>query len=739
MKQVLQNMSNGQSTIISAPAPVLDDHSVLIATSLTLISAGTERMLIDFGKASFLGKAKQQPEKVKMVLEKIKTDGLLTTIEAVQSKLSQPLLLGYCNVGTVLEVGKAVKGFLPGDRVVSNGGHADIVKVPENLCAKVPDSVDDESAVFTILASIALQGIRLANPTLGENFVVIGVGLIGLLSIQLLKANGCNVLAIDLDETKLTLAKELGAETCNPAKEENALFAGLGFSQGYGVDGVIITASTESDEPVHQAAQMCRKRGRIVLVGVTGLKLNRADFYEKELSFQVSCSYGPGRYDSGYEEKGLDYPIGFVRWTEQRNFEAILGQMACKHLNLKPLISNRYPFENAVEAYAELSQNKSVLGILLQYTSEIKERAIQTLSLQQKKVEFDSDKPVLGMIGAGNYASRVLIPALQNSGAQLHTLATSGGINSAIHGKKMGFAVATTDLSILFESKLINTIAIATRHNSHAELVVRGLNSEKHIFVEKPLALNNKELQKIQLAYETAQRKTQGLHLMIGFNRRFSPQVQKMKSLLSPIKEPKSFIMTVNAGAIPSNHWTQDLSVGGGRIIGEACHFIDLARFLVGHKIVSVQASCMGRHPLIDIPEDKATIILNFEDGSFGSIHYFANGASTFPKERIEVFTGGRILQLDNFRKLKGYGWPKFNAMNLWKQDKGHRQCILSFLAAVEHGLDTPIPVEEVFEVARVSVQVADLLKKQEERMEAKSRDRDIFSQFDKEALITNE
>lgn len=711
MKQILQDMAKGGTTIAEAPAPQVSRGSVVINTRISLISAGTERMLVGFGKASYLEKARQQPEKVKMVLEKIQTDGLMTTIEAVQSKLSQPLVLGYCNVGIVAELGSEVDGFKIGDRVVSNGAHSDIVKVPKNLCARIPDNVEDAQAAFVVVASIGLQGIRLAEPTLGESFVVTGVGLIGLLTVQLLIAHGCRVLAIDFDDSKLELARQFGAVTCNPGKGEDPVAAGMAFSRGHGVDGVIITASTKVSDPVTQAARMSRKRGRIVMVGVTGLELNRADFYEKELSFQVSCSYGPGRYDSNYEDRGQDYPIGFVRWTEQRNFEAVLDMLASGQLNVKPLISHQFNFEDAALAYQTLTDDRSGLGIILEYTSNVAERAIKEVSLNPAAT-FNPEVPVLAFVGAGNYASRVLIPAFKAAGAQLHTIVTAGGISGVIHGKKTGFAKASTDLEAALSEPEINTVAVVTRHDTHARFVSQALEAGKNVFVEKPLAISQLELEQVQQAYWQAHGRGSSPHLMVGFNRRFSPQVAKMKTLLASVKEPKTFLLTMNAGAIPSNHWTQDNAVGGGRIIGEACHFVDLMRFLAGSKIVSVQARRMGDSPGIEIVEDRASITLGFEDGSFGTIIYTANGASSFPKERVEVFTAGRVLQLDNFRKLKGYGWPGFAKLNLWKQDKGQHQCALNFIDSIKTG-QPAIPVDEIFEVARVTIEIAELLREQ--------------------------
>jgi predicted dehydrogenase/threonine dehydrogenase-like Zn-dependent dehydrogenase len=703
MRQVLQNLQTGETQLVEVPAPSISRGKVLIQTQNSLISTGTERMLVDFGKSSLLTKARNQPDKVKQVLNKIKTDGLLTTVDAVRSKLAQPIPLGYCNAGVVLESG--VSEFQKGQRVVSNGSHAEVVSVPGNLCTKIPDKVSDEEASFTVVASIGLQGIRLAQPTIGERFVVIGTGLIGLLTIQLLRAQGCKVLAIDLDGDKLMLARKFGAATCNPSKGEDSEEFGSVFTNSVGVDGVIITASTSSSEPVSQAATMCRKRGRIVLVGVTGLELNRSEFYEKELSFQVSCSYGPGRYDDNYELKGQDYPIGYVRWTEKRNFEAILDLFEGGSLNVEPLINHRIPFDDAPRAYSILSEEKNTLGIILNYDSSEDTVATRTFCLKSKaSVPFSTtEPPKIGFIGAGNYASRILIPAFKKAGARLHTISSSGGTNAAIHGRKNGFEYATSDTDELLANSEIDVVAIATRHNSHAKFVIKALEAGKHVFVEKPLALTLEEIEEIQRTFDEAT----SCRLMVGYNRRFAPQVKIMKELLEQTNQPKSFVMLMNAGCISPDHWTQDPEVGGGRIIGEACHLIDLMRFLSGSSIISVQGHCMNAKSLENASSDIASINLGFEDGSIGTIHYFANGGNSFPKERIEVFVGGRTLQLDNFLKLRGFNWPGFRKHSLWQQDKGQDACSKAFLNSIENSGESPIPQQEIFEVSRVAIEAA--------------------------------
>jgi len=717
MKQILQNLSNGETVLEDIPCPRSSPGHLLIRTISTLVSAGTERMLIDFGKASLIDKARQQPDKVRMVLNKMKTDGLMPTLETVKNKLAQPLPTGYCNIGVVIDVGDGIKGFQVGERVASNGKHAEVVLVPENLCAKVPENVTDEMAAFTVLCAIALQGIRLVQPTLGEAVVVTGLGLIGLVTVQLLRAHGCRVLGIDFDAEKLELARCFGAETVNLSKGEDPLASAQAFSRGRGVDAVIITASTKSNEPVHQAALMCRKRGRIVLVGVTGLQLSRADFFEKELTFQVSCSYGPGRYDSLYEEGGQDYPFGLVRWTEQRNFEAILDMLSDGRLNVNPLISHRFSLEKAKEAYEIVGGGAPSLGILLQYPNSIEkpEAELRRDTLRLKDGESTNirrnQEVVVGFIGSGNYATQVLIPAFKQSSSILKSVSSRAGISSVHAGKKYGFEETTTDSRKIITDPEINTVVITTRHDSHASYVCEALGAGKHVFVEKPLALTMEELERIEKAYHNSANETgERPLLMLGFNRRFSPQVKKIKSLLNGVKEPKSFILTINAGAIPPDHWTQDLRVGGGRIIGEGCHFIDLLRYLAGSHIISIQAMMVGNGHGMSIRNDKVSFTLAFEDGSFGTVHYLANGHKSFPKERLEVFCSGRILQLDNFRKLRGFGWPGFKKMDLYRQDKGNTACAAAFIDAIRNGDQVPIPFDELLEVTRVSFEIVEAL-----------------------------
>ena len=712
MKQILQSLKTGVTEVAEVPCPAVKGRHLLVSTTRTLVSAGTERMLIDFGKAGWIQKAGQQPEKVRLVLDKIKTDGLQPTLEAVFNKLDQPLPLGYCNVGRVSEVGAGVTGFAVGDRVVSNGKHAEAVSVPVNLCAKVPDGVSDDEAAFTVIGAIGLQGIRLVQPTLGEAVVVTGLGLIGLATVQLLRAHGCRVLGIDMDKEKLALARRFGADVVDISAGEDPMSKAQWFSRGRGVDAVLITASTKSNEPVHQAALMCRKRGRIVLVGVTGLELSRGDFFEKELSFQVSCSYGPGRYDSNYEEKGNDYPVGFVRWTEQRNFEAVLDMMADGRLDVNPLVSHRFVIAEAERAYEVVGGSEASLGILLEYPGIEVTPPSRTVALAPHSpcVSGRSKEQTVSVsfVGSGNYATSVLIPAFKDAGARLRSVASSGGVSGVHAGRKFGFEETTTDTERLFADAVTDAVVITTRHDSHASLLLKALASGKHAYVEKPLCLTADELRGIEEKYAVARSQdARAPMLMVGFNRRFAPHVRKMKALLEGVAGPKSFAMTVNAGAIPADHWTQDPGVGGGRIVGEACHFIDLLRFLAGAAIDDYTVMGMAA-----TSADTATISLSFADGSLGAVHYFANGSKSFPKERLEVFAAGRVLQLDNYRKLTGFGWPGFKNMNLWRQDKGQRACAAAFLGAIRTDGPSPIPFDQVIESSRISIEVADALKR---------------------------
>lgn len=686
MRQILQNLRSGETQIAELPAPACGRGMVKIRTRKTLISAGTERMLVEFSKGGLIAKAKAQPDKVKQVLDKIRTEGLMPTLETVFKRLDEPLPLGYCNVGEVLEVGAGVNEFKAGDLVASNGPHAEIVCVPRNLCAKVPDGVSEEHAAFTVLSSIGLQGVRLVNPTLGERIVVFGAGLIGLVTIQLLRASGCEVLAIDLNPGRLEMAKRYGAAVCDASGGDPVAAAGA-WTDGAGVDGVVITASAKTDELMHQAAEMCRRRGRIVLVGVVGLNLRRSDFYEKELSFQVSCSYGPGRYDDNYEQKGQDYPPGFVRWTEQRNFQAVLGAMASGRLDVSGLITDRMDLADAAGAYAKISCDSNALGVVLDYPADAS--LSRTIAFPQT-----AGKPaggcVAAMLGAGNFAKMTMAPALAKTNAKLKYVSDLANAPASAHiARKYGFANATSDTDAALSDPEVNTVFVATGHNSHAALTRLALTAGKHVLVEKPLAMNVEELRGVVAAAAAAP----GKQVMVGFNRRFSPFTVKIKSLLAGRAEPLAMHFACNAGIIPPNVWVHDPERGGGRIVGEACHFIDLLSFVAGSPVVSVAAVQMGRG--VAVHEDKMSIVLGFADGSVGTVNYFANGHKAYPKETLEVYSEGRILRLDNFRRLDGWGFRGFGKMR-GSMDKGHQAEFQAFVDRVAAGGAPLIGMDEL-------------------------------------------
>jgi predicted dehydrogenase len=696
MLQIFQNLKSGETRIEDIPVPVCSRGSLLIRTCRTLISAGTERTLVEFSKGNLLAKARSQPERVKQVLDKIKTDGLLPTLETVFNKLDEPLPLGYCNIGEVVEIGSGTDGFKLGDRVVSNGPHAEIVVVPKNLCAKVPDNVSDETAAFTVIASIGLQGIRLLQPALGEKIAVFGTGLIGLIVIQLLRASGCEVLAVDINDSRLQIAKDFGAEICN-SKESNPVITSTNWTADHGVDGVIITASSKSNDIIHQAAEICRKHGRIVLVGAVGLDLRRDDFYKKELSFQVSCSYGAGRYDEEYELNGNDYPIGYVRWTEQRNFEAVLSAMQSGTLHTEKLITHRIPITSADTAYSTLLNDPTNLGTIIEYPNDINLQRtvqIQTSSHSSPKTQ----QAVVALVGTGNFAKAVIAPCLAKTNARLKYVVGHSKPGNAFHlAKRNHFEQATTDFDTVLDDPEVNTVVIATGHDSHAALVCKTLEAGKHVFVEKPLALNRNQLDNVRKIKE----KHNDLQLMVGFNRRFSPHITKTKELLKGRSEPLAMNFMVNAGMIPLDHSIHKTDIGGGRMIGEGCHFIDLLQFIADSRIIRVSAEMVGKGTTIK--EDKMSVQLAFEDGSIGTINYFANGNKSYPKELLTIYSEGRVLILNNFRSLFGYGFPKFKRFKTFFQDKGHQTELKLFISKIINGGQPLIPLQEMINVSLAS------------------------------------
>ncbi|MCB0323546.1 MAG: bi-domain-containing oxidoreductase [Bdellovibrionales bacterium] len=698
MKQLLNSLKDGRLTLSEVPAPGVQPGHLLIRTTCSLISAGTERMILDFGKAGLLEKAKQQPDKVRQVLEKIGSDGLPATMESVRSKLNQPIPLGYSNVGRVVAIGAGVEHFRVGDRVVSNGHHAELAHVPKHLCARIPDEVSDEAASFTVVSSIALHGIRLLQPTLGESVGVFGLGLIGLVAVQLLKANGLRVLGLDPNPDRLLLGKLLGADAVADPTSDDVAARGELFTDGIGVDAVLITASTRNDSILHQAAQMSRKRGRIVLTGVVDLNLRRTDFYEKELTFQVSCSYGPGRYDSGYELRGNDYPLPYVRWTEQRNFDAVLEQLRRETLRVEQLITNRFSFDRAGDAYSALD-DPAAIGILLEYPEGATERLLtRTAQHHPSPPRLAEPRITAALIGSGNYGSRVLLPAMKHSGAVLRTVASAKGLSAAIAAEQHGAAQSSTDSAAVLSDPDINVVFIATRHDQHAPLVIDALTAGKHVYVEKPLCLTEEELEQV---LEAANQPKAPL-LMVGFNRRFAPLVEAMQTRLVNRTKPLALSVTCNAGQLPTDHWLNDPLVGGGRLLGEGCHFIDLLCFLVGVPVTSLtaQGDASAGDPAAS---QSVTVTLRFADNSIGAMNYFANGSKAYPKERLEVFAEGRTMVLDNFRSLRGWGYKPRLKQRLWSQDKGQTRSVAAFLTAVREGKPNPMPLADLEQSMRTT------------------------------------
>jgi len=694
MNQIIQNLKSGETILEQVPAPLIRPGHLLIQSTRSLVSLGTERMLVEFGNASLIQKARQQPDKVKMVLDKIRSDGLLPTLEAVFNKLGQPLPLGYCNVGRVLALGSGVTEFQVGDRVASNGPHAELVCVPKNLCAKVPAGVSDDAAAFTVIGSIGLQGIRLIQPSFGETVVVIGLGLIGLISAQILRANGCRVIGFDYDQRKVDLANALGVTAVNPGAGTDQVKFVEEQSSGVGADAVLITASAKGNEIISQAARMSRKRGRIVLVGVIGLELSRAEFYEKELSFQVSCSYGPGRYDDNYELRGQEYPIGFVRWSEKRNFEAILAALDSGQLQVEPLITERVPLAEYARIYGNIGSSSSIASLLV-YQDAPERRPVVTVSQRS----FDRGKGVIGVIGAGNYTSATVLPALKPLDAQLKYIVSAGGLSASTLAKRAGFACAATDYREVLADPEVDLVLITTRHNLHAGMVLDSLKAGKNVFVEKPLCLSEGELDQIVAQKSQCQGgSAQAPVLTVGFNRRFAPMARQMKLLLG--QGAVNIVATMNAGFIPPGSWVHDLEVGGGRIVGEACHFIDLCSYLTGSRVVSVCMNALGVAPRENT--DNASILLRYENGSNAVINYFANGSKAYAKERIEAHAQERSLVLDNWRTLTGFGFKEFSSRK-GKQDKGHGEQFRLLLERLRSGGEALIPFEEIVNTTRAS------------------------------------
>lgn len=693
MKQIIQSYNTGKMEVVEVPVPNCGDNGVLVKTGASLISAGTEKLLIDIARKSLVGKAKARPDLVKQVLNKVKKEGLKTTLQKVMTKLEIPIPMGYSCAGKVIMVGKNVTGINVGDRIACAGAgfanHAETNFIPKNLIAKVPSAVSDEEAAFTTVGTIALQGVRQLNPTIGERIAVIGSGLIGLITIQILKANGCDILAVDINESRLKLAESLGADkTClskdidNTAKE---------FSSGYGVDGVIITASSKSKQIVVDAGKICRMKGRVIMVGLTPIEIPRDIYYKKELDFRLSMSYGPGRYDPNYEIAGNDYPYCYVRWTEQRNMETFLNLIAQKRIDLKSLITHRFDFENVLDAYKLISGEikEKYLAILLKYKKTIEHKCTVVIDTGKKRKISNIN---IGFIGAGNFAQSIVLPNLSKIGCDFDTLVETNSINSSVAGRKYGFKKISSNADDIFKDEKINTVFITTPHSLHSELVIKGIETKKNVFVEKPLAINESMLNEVKTEYE----KSKTL-LMVGFNRRFSQHVMEIRKVVEKISMPVVMNYIVNAGLIPADNWIQDLSIGGGRVIGEVCHFVDFLQFICDSKPISVYASAIKTNNKNFSNNDSLQIIIDFENGSIGNITYHAIGDTSLSKEYFELSGGSCTVKLYDFRRTVISIRGKIKKFKTGTQDKGFLEEYRFFLYSIRNQNESPISFESLY------------------------------------------
>ena len=706
MKQLIQNFKTGKLYIDEVPLPSISEGMVLVENKFSLISSGTEKGTVKVAQATLLGKAKQRPDLVAQVLQNIKKEGLSATINKVRTKLDSLKALGYSTAGTVLASLDTNGKFQVGDRVACAGqdyaSHAEIVAIPQNLTVKIPDNVSFDEAAFTTLGAIALQGVRQADPKLGEKVCVIGLGLLGQLTGQLLKANGCDVFGIDLSDRLINLANEFSVTKALHRNDSNLLSACDNFTNGQGFDSIIITAAAPTNDPIILSTELCRKKGKIIVVGSVKMDVPRdPHFYRKELDLKISCSYGPGRYDVDYEEAGHDYPFAYVRWTENRNMDAFLDMVSKGLVNVKPLITHTFDIEQAEEAYEiVLGKNPQPhIGILLKY-EENEEKNITFTQIKNQPLK----KINVGFIGAGSFAQSYLIPNVKSFGASLDTVVTSKGITSKNVGEKFGFNICSADQIDVIGNKEINTVFIATPHSSHADLVIQSLNAKKSVFVEKPLAISEEELQKV-----IKTKTVNNFPLMVGFNRRFAPVCLAIKKEFGNTGEPFVINIRVNAGFIPKDHWTQIPEIGAGRIIGEMCHFIDLMQFFTNSEPVNVYADCIQTNNIKLKSDDNIAIVIKFRDGSIGNLTYVANGDKSLPKEHIEVFSAGKVGVINDFHRGNFYSNNK--SKSLKSSGKGHQQEVQAFLNALNNGEEAPITFRSICLTTLTTFKIADSLK----------------------------
>jgi polar amino acid transport system substrate-binding protein len=708
MKQVVQNPQSGVS-VVEVPSPALRGPGLLVRNHASLISAGTEKSVVSTSANLFVT-ARKRPDLVRRVLQMARQRGWKATLDMVRARLDSPTPLGYSCAGRVAVCAPGVTEFAAGDRVACGGAsfanHAEMVYVPRNLCVRIPQNVSFDDAAYVTVGAIAMQGVRQADLRVGESAAVLGLGLIGQLAVQILKASGVKVLGSDLDAAKVSLAREMGADEAVLRNEGVEEAAGR-LSGGRGVDAVIIAASTPSNDPLDLAAEICRDKGRVVALGAVGLNVPRPPFYHKELDLRLSRSYGPGRYDSEFEEKGRDYPYGYVRWTEQRNMESFLDLLAAGKIRLERLTTHRFPVEEAERAYAILrgEVREPYVGILLHYDAE-----------KEVAPRVDFARPAsrggaamrLGVIGAGSFAQGVLLPKLKEiKGAELKTVVTASGLTAEKVAKRFGFASAASSEEEIWRDSSVNAVLIATRHNLHAPLAAEALRRGKHVFVEKPLALSREEMS--ILAGEHAKSSSV---LMVGFNRRFAPATQLLRDWFKNRRAPMAMHYRVNAGFIPKDHWVHDPSEGGGRVIGEVCHFVDWMVSLSGARVEELQAFCVrSGGPSAACDEDTLAVAMKFSDGSVGSLQYLANGPVGVDKEFVEVFCGGRYARIDDFRAVALGEGNSLKTRSFRAQDKGHARELRLFAQAVAEGGASPVPFEEALHVTETTFRIADVLR----------------------------
>jgi polar amino acid transport system substrate-binding protein len=687
MEQLTQQLKSGKMEILEVPFPALNKGYIMVHNHYSVISAGTEGKTVTDARMGYIAKARSRKKEVLQVVDMVKSDGLLPTYKLVMNKLEAPAELGYSTAGEVIAIGEGVNNFKVGDWVACGGNsasHADVISVPVNLAVKVPKTLELKQAAFATIASIAIQGIRQADLRFGENCLIIGMGIIGQITYKILEASGMNPIGVDVSEEMVKQSRNAGISNVYNRNQDGIDEIILQYTHGFGADAVIITAGTSSLDPIEYAGAMARRKAKIVIVGAVPTGFNRVNYYKKELELKMSMSYGPGRGDANYEEKGIDYPIGYVRWTENRNMQSFIDLLASNRLDISNLISHIYSLEDSPKAYDMiLAREEPFAGVIIQYN--------QGVDLKRKvvldNIEYKAEDANVGFIGAGSFAQGSLLPNMKEY-CNFIAVATGRGNTAKYVGDKYGFNYLAESADDIVKDNKINTVFITTRHNLHADNVLNSISNNKHVFVEKPLSMNAQELEEIKLAYEKSNKK----HLMVGFNRRFSPAVKDVKKLFSK-DQKKSIMIRVNSGVMPVDHWVNDPEIGGGRIIGEGCHFIDLAMYLADSPIVSVSAEAMKDANDLN---NTVSINLKMENGSIASVNYFANGNKSVAKEYIEVFSGGTVAQIDDFRSLKIFG-NKTKTIKYKGQDKGHAAGVQSYLKSIKEGKECPIPFEESY------------------------------------------